>query len=76
MVEPTLAAQLERLASVPHPLLQRLALSAIFQQLAKPEAARSRVHEAALRACLGHTDQACTRHQSRSVCHTAACLHG
>lgn len=57
MVEPTLATQLERLDSVRHPALQRLTVAAIFQQLAKPTAARSKASDAALQACTGHQDQ-------------------
>ena len=59
MVEPTLALQLERLQTVQHPVLQRLTVAAIFQQLAKPAAGRSRASEAALQACTGHQEQVC-----------------
>ena len=59
VVEPTLALQLERLETVQHPLLQRLAVAAIFQQLAKPAAGHSRASEAALQACTGHQEQVC-----------------
>ena len=70
MAEPTLAAQLARLDAVPHPVLQRLTVAGIFQQLAKPQgaAARSRASEAALQACVGHREQVVVEESVQQLC--------
>ncbi|KAK9824076.1 hypothetical protein WJX72_007541 [[Myrmecia] bisecta] len=52
----TLQQHLDRLHTQ-HPAIQRFAVAALFEALAQHEAYASKAGTAALRACLGHTDQ-------------------